>query len=210
MSQAKAKFDKTISRCNEMVSIYQKLKNDEGEDGNTSQDILRGAIVLAVAAFDSYATDCFAEFFVHYIKKYGVDSSLEKLLEQAGFTVKFALELINSERPYRKIRTLIDHYYYKYTTQRLTVIDDLFKQYHIQGLTKNAAKKAGRNPEKLLKSVEKIIERRHSIVHDGDYNDHNRIRNVTEADVKRITDLKTLVVNMDYIVENRMNPQRAQ
>ena len=104
---------------------------------------------------------------------------------------------------------MIDHFYYKYTTQRLNVIDDLFKQYHIQGLTKNAAKRSGRNSETLLNSVNKIIERRHSIVHDGDYNDHNHIRNVTKTDVKRIKDLKLLVDNMDYIIENRMNPPKV-
>lgn len=209
MTQAKQKFDKTINRCDEMVTLYNRLKENEENDGSVSQDTLRGAIVLAVAAFDAYATDCFSENFVSYIKKYGIDDSLEELLKQAGFTVKFALELIHSDRPYRKIRTLIDHFYYKYTTQRLNVIDDLFKQYHIQGLTKNAAKRSGRNSETLLNYVNKIIERRHSIVHDGDYNDHNHIRNVTKTDVKRIKDLKLLVDNMDYIIENRMNPPKV-
>ena len=86
------------------------------------------------------------------------------------------------------------------------MIDDLFKQYHIKGLTKRAAQRSGRKPETLLKSVEKIIERRHSIVHDGDYNDHNRIRQVTQADINRINDLKILVDNMEYIINNRMHP----
>ena len=136
MSNAKAKFDKTFNRCNAMIQLYNELKETTDETENIPQDILRGAIVLAVAAFDAYATDCFSEYFVIYIKKYGVDSSLEKLLGNAGFTVKFALELINSERPYRKMRTLIEKYYYKYTTQQLKVIDELFRQYHIKDITK--------------------------------------------------------------------------
>lgn len=206
MSIAKEKFDRTYNRCKEMIELYKNLKENCNADFNISQDMLRGAIVLSVAAFDAYATDCFSEHFVFYIKKYGIDESLEKLLINAGFTVKFALELIDSERPYRKIRTLVDKYYYKYTTQRLNVIDDLFKQYHILGLTKNAAQRSGRNRDSLLKSVEKIIERRHSIVHDGDYNDHNKIRQVTNADIKKIEDLKILVDNMEFIINNRMNP----
>lgn len=206
MSNAKIKFDKTYNRCNEMIQLYNELKANAEENDNISQDILRGSIVLAVAAFDAYATDCFSEYFVTYIKKYGIDDSLEELLGKAGFTVKFALELINSERPYRKIRTLIDKYYYKYTTQKLVVIDELFKQYHIMGLTKNAARRSGKNVDRLLKSVDKIIERRHSIVHDGDYNDKNRIKTVSSTDLKRIQDLKILVDNMDYIIENRINP----
>ena len=46
----------------------------------------------------------------------------------------------------------------------------------------------------------------HSIVHDGDYNDKNRIKTVSSTDLKRIQDLKILVDNMDYIIENRINP----
>ncbi len=206
MSNAKAKFDKTFNRCNAMIQLYNELKETTDETENIPQDILRGAIVLAVAAFDAYATDCFSEYFVIYIKKYGVDSSLEKLLGNAGFTVKFALELINSERPYRKMRTLIEKYYYKYTTQQLKVIDELFRQYHIKDITKKAAQRSGKNEDRLLGSVEKIIERRHNIVHDGDYNDQNRIKSVSKTDLNRIYDLRLLVENMDYIIENRINP----
>lgn len=205
MSNAKKKFDKTYNRCNEMISLYYELKANAKEHETVSQDILRGAIVLAVAAFDSYATDCFSEHFVAYIKKYNVDKSLEELLGQAGFTIKFALELINSDRPYRKIRTLIERYYYKYTTQKLAVIDDLFRQYHLDNLTKNAAKRSGKNPERLLSSINKIIERRHSIVHDGDYNDHNKIKNVSNTDLNRIQDLKILVDNMEHIINSKLN-----
>lgn len=82
MTQAKQKFDKTINRCDEMVTLYNRLKENEENDGSVSQDTLRGAIVLAVAAFDAYATDCFSENFVSYIKKYGIDDSLEELLKQ--------------------------------------------------------------------------------------------------------------------------------
>jgi len=162
-----------------------------------SQDILRSSIVLAVAAFDAYATDCFSEKFITYIKKKSVDSTLIELLEKAGFNIEFALQLINSERPYRKIRTLIDQYYSAYTTQRLCVIDELFLQYHIKQLTCNAAKRSGKKT--LLSSVEKIIERRHCIVHNGDYNEFDRIKNVYEGDLKRIDDLCILVANMDDI-----------
>lgn len=94
MTQAKAKFDRTISRCKEQIKIYNKLK--ELKEKNTdldiavSQDILRGAIVLAVAAFDAYATDCFSEKFVTYIKRRNVDESLIKLLDKAGFNIEFS------------------------------------------------------------------------------------------------------------------------
>lgn len=115
--------------------------------------------------------------------------------------IYFFLELIKADRPYRKIRTLIDRYYAKYTTQRLCVIDKLFLQYRIKNITKRAADKSGKKT--LLSSVEKIIERRHSIVHDGDYNDFKKIKQVKDGDIKRIKDLKVLVDNMDEIIESK-------
>ena len=53
-----------------------------------------------------------------------------------------------------------------------------------------AAKKSGKNVDRLLGSVNKIIERRHNIVHDGDYNIHGKINPVRETDINRISDLK--------------------
>ena len=205
MTNAKKKFDKTISRCKEQIQLYEHLKIIQEEhpeiDIAVSQDILRGAIVLSVATFDAYATDCFCEMFIPYIKKRGVDESLIELMEKAGFDIKFAIELIESERPYRKIRTLIERYYATYTTQRLQVIDELFVQFHIKKITENAAQKSGRKT--LLRSVEKIIQRRHYIVHDGDYNEFNRIKNVVSGDLKRIDDLTVLVSNMEDIIQNK-------
>jgi hypothetical protein len=205
MTNAKVKFDKTIDRCKELIRTHTELKkaHENGLDAFPSQDILRAAIVLAVAAFDAYATDCFAEKFVVYIKRNKIDDSLEKLLLDSGFTVKFSLELLDTDRPYRKIRTLIDRHYAKYTTQKLNVVDGLFLQYRIKSITKNAAKKSGKNVDRILGSVNKIIDRRHSIVHDGDYDEFSRIKSVTSADIRRIGDLKILVDNMDLIVENR-------
>jgi len=206
MTKAKKQFDKSIKRCEELLKLDANIKSAQSAgklDVQPSNDVLRAAIVIAVAAFDAYATDCFAEKFVVYIKHNSVDGSLEKLLLDSGFTIKFALSLLDSDRPYRKIRTLINRYYAKYTTQKLGVIDELFLQYHIKDITKNAAKRSGKNVDRLLGSVNKIIERRHNIVHDGDYNIHGKIKPVRETDISRISDLKILVDNMDYIIENR-------
>lgn len=208
MTNAKKKFDKTITRCEELIETYKEIKQQHEQENcniviQPSQDILRASIVLAVAAFDAYATDCFSEKFIVYIKKHNIDDSMEKLLAESGFSIKFSLELLNSDRPYRKIRTLIDRHYSKYTTQKLDVIDELFLQYRIKKITSNAAKKSGKNEKRLLGSVNKIIERRHSIVHDGDYNEHSRIKPVYESDVARIEDLKLLVEKLDEIIENK-------
>lgn len=159
--------------------------------------------MLAVSALDAYVTDVFSEKLVKYLKKYSPDESLIELLNDAGLDTKEALKLINMVRPYRRIRTLIEKHYSAYTTQRFNVIDELFLPYRLKNLTDNCQSKSGRKT--LKSSVGKLISRRHNIAHDGDYNSHGRLRNISDATIERqIKDLRIFVKCMDEIVCNRI------
>ena len=200
-SKSLEKFTKTIKRCETLVNTYIDLKerSERDEISSPTKDIVRGAVVLAVSALDAYVTDVFAEKLVPYIKTYNPDDSLIKLLSEAGLNTKEALVLIRMDRPYRRIRTLIEKYYSKYTTQKFEVIDKLFLQYHLKNITQNAANKSGK--ALIKRSVEILIERRHDIAHNGDYNNHGRINDISEISVlRRINDLNTLVTMMDEII----------
>ena len=137
---------------------------------------MRGAVVLAVAALDAYVTDVFAEKLVAYLKKYKPDNSLVELLAEAGLDTREALNLITMERPYRRIRTLVQSYYNTYTTQKFDVIDEIFLPFRIKDITKNAEAKTKRKI--LKKSVGTLVQRRHEIAHSGDYNGHGRLGNL--------------------------------
>ncbi|HEU0189111.1 MAG TPA: HEPN domain-containing protein [Gallionella sp.] len=200
-----AKFKKTITRCDDLVSTYETLhqQHQQNQGGSAPKDIVRAALVFAVAALDAYATDAFAEKLVPYLKKYKPDQSLVDLLHQAGLDTKEALILITMERPLRRIRTLINNHYSTYTTQRFDVIDQLFLPYRLKNITQNAEAKSGK---KLLKaSVEKLITRRHEIAHDGDYNAHGNIKDIDSDQIKkRISHLEILVTNIDEILCSRI------
>lgn len=204
-SKAYLKFDKTLKRCESLVKTYEDLKTDGKLKGlqSPSKDIIRGAVVLSVSALDAYVTDVFSEKLVPYLKKHTPDDSMIDLLSTAGLDTREALKLINMERPYRRIRTLINKHYSKYTTQKFNVIDELFLQYRIKKITDNAAKT---KKARLKRSVEKLIERRHEIAHNGDYNSHGRINSINEKIIKsRINDLELFVLSMDEIICNRIN-----
>lgn len=211
MTNAKKKFDQTIVRCEKLVHDFSEIKQayeNEQVTFEPSQDLLRAAIVLSVAAFDAYATDCFAEKFVDYVKRFGTNDEIETMLTKAGFDIKFSLELLSAKRPYRRIRTLIDHYYSNYVTEKLDVIDKLYEMYCIRQFTHNAANRSGKDPQRLLSSVQKLVNRRHSIAHDSDYNEHGKLKRVNAMDTNRINDLKLLVDNMDAIIENKFSRSR--
>lgn len=116
-SNAYAKFLKTIHRCERMVGEYEALHqlaialNARGDGFLTpSKDIVRGAVVLGVAALDAYVTDVFTEKLVKYLKRYTPSDSLVQLLNEAGLDTRMTLKLITMDRPYRGVRTLIDRY----------------------------------------------------------------------------------------------------
>ncbi|EGG94365.1 hypothetical protein IMCC1989_37 [gamma proteobacterium IMCC1989] len=205
-SKAHEKFIKTIRRCESLVESYKKLQiinQEDSVDVPMPKDIIRGAVVLAVAALDTYVTDVFSEKLVPYLKKFNPTKDLIDLLYASGLDTKEALNLLTMERPYRRIRTLIESYYASYTTQKFDVIDKIFKPYSLTQITENAAKLSGR--KSIKKSVEKLVERRHQIAHSGDYSSHGRIIEIDEDQIaKRIDHLELLVNNIDKILCNRI------
>ena len=80
--------------------------------------------------------------------------------------------------------------------------------YCIRQFTHNAANRSGKDPQRLLSSVQKLVNRRHSIAHDSDYNEHGKLKRVNAMDTNRINDLKLLVDNMDAIIENKFSRSR--
>ncbi|CEP34099.1 MULTISPECIES: HEPN domain-containing protein [unclassified Halomonas] len=205
-SNAHSKFIKTIKRCESLVDAYKQLQAIDQANGvaiPTPKDIVRGAVVLSVAALDTYVTDAFSEKLVPYLQRYKPDDELIDLLYKSGLDTKEALVLLSMERPYRRIRTLIENYYGSYTTQKFDVIDQIFKPYRLANITENAARKSLK--PSIKKSVGKLVERRHQIAHAGDYNRHGRIIDIDEDQIaKRIEHLELLVTNMDEILCNRV------
>ena len=207
-SKSLVKFKKTIQRCKNLVACYKLLNEQHKADTTITPpaptDIVRGAVVLAVASLDAYVTDVFAEKLVPYLKKYTPDQSLIELLCSSGLDTKEALKLIKMERPYRRVRTLIQNKYQTYTTQKCEVIDNLFANYRLGNITSNAAKKSGKPSVKA--SVTKLVKRRHEIVHAGDYNSHHRLVIICDEQItKRINDVDKLVFHMDQIICNRIS-----
>jgi hypothetical protein len=205
-SKAYAKFTKSIKRCEELARTYTILAEARKQNQKipAPKDIVRASATLSVAALDAYITDVFTEYLVPYLKKYKTDASLINLLSDAGLDTKEALNLLSMDRPYRRIRTLVSKYYSSYTTQRFDVIDKLFLPYRLNKITDNAQKMSGR--KSLKSSVQKLISRRHEIVHAGDYNSHGKINNINEKQIEtRIKDLEMLVNNIDTIIANRMS-----
>ena len=164
-----------------------------------ADDVLRGAVVLSVAAMDAYFTRRFAELLVPFLKKKGPNAKLIRMLEIAGLNTAVALELAVMERPYRRIRSLVQRYLSTYTTQRFQAIDELFLALGVKDLSKNAQGMAHRKT--LLRRVELLVERRHQIVHEGDNSQNGKLNHIdANESIGRLQDLMVYVEKADTLI----------
>lgn len=155
--------------------------------------------MTAVAAMDAFFTRRFAELLVPFLKKNGANARLTTLLQAAGLDTHVALELAVMDRPYRRIRSLVQQHLSTYTTQRFHAIDELFLGLGVKDLSKHAQGLIKR--KRLLRSVELLVERRHLIVHEGDIAQNGGLNVVDAAELsRRLADVRTYVIHADSLI----------
>lgn len=198
-SKALTAFLSAQQRALEMSQHHHELANHADGKHKCADDVLRAAIVLSVAAMDGYFTRRFSELLVPYLKRNGPNEKLIQLLEAAGLTTAVALELAAMDRPYRRVRALVQRHLATYTTQRFRAIDELFLALGVKDLSKHAQGMAKKT--RLLRSVELLVERRHQIVHDGDMSTHGKLLPIDPKEIiKRQGDLLTYVGQADALI----------
>lgn len=191
-------FSETIERSKSLLDMV-----DHDEEIANRDDIIRCAVVIAIAAFDRYFTSKFCDVLVPHLKKSPkLSGELIARLEQAGLNTEFALQLVVSKRPFRKIRTIVQNSLSRMTTQRSSAIDELFVSMGLKCLTKNAQARARRR--NLKTRIQKLVDMRNEIAHEAHVNAHGNVKQVASDDVRsRITDVEIFVQNCDAIIDNK-------
>ena len=202
LSKSYEKFELTIQRGLNLMSMQRAVEKafvKESTDKVDPGDLTRAAVVLSVAAMDSYFTDIFTELFIPFLKKKGPTQGICEILTEAGMTTKVALELLAMERPYRRIRTIVEQYFERHTTQRVEAIDTLFLAYGLKNFSHNVQKLKRR--KKLLRSVGIVVERRNDIAHEGDFNAHRKLNPINYREMrKRIMDIVSYVAGAEELL----------
>jgi len=204
-SKSYLKFEQVILRSLNLVSLHDTLKEHLGasDPSLNFSDLLRAAVVVAVAAMDAYFTDVFTERLVPFLKKKGATKGLTDLLKDAGMDVEMALQLLSMQRPFRRIRTLVEAHLGQHVTQRTKAINELFEAYGIPGICENVERELKR--KRLLREIEILVERRHAIAHDGDLDSHGKLADLNGTWVRnRILDLQKFVATTDEILQNQL------
>jgi hypothetical protein len=202
-------FDRGISMIEGSVALYDMFKNEgiddfpeSYNDAATFSDMGRSGLVIAVGAMDAYFTDRFCENLISHLKKDQPSRKLVALLEKAGIDVISCLKMFSMDRPFRRIRNLLDDYVETLVTQRFEAIDELYKCYSIPSLAKGVEIRTGRTT--LLKSIKVAIQRRHQIVHRGDLNSHKKLVKFDANEMlKRLRLMRIFVMAADELLDER-------
>lgn len=199
---AKERFDQMLKRCSALLEF--QCKPDIQED--IREDILRSVVVYLVSALDAYASDRFMENFTRHIQSHKLSKVEVELLEKSGVTVAVALELMSkrTKRPYGKIRTYVENHFSKMSMQSFNSINSLYKYLGLEHIVEDAIKKADRKT--LPVKINAMLKRRHSIVHEGDYDGNHKLRTINFTDVNKWFNATSMLVeSMDSIVEQCVN-----
>ena len=192
-------FKSTAARARGFVALHGSLSAEQRAAMPDHRDLLRAGVVFAVAGMDAYFTDRFAESLVRFLKSRGPTADLTKLLAQAGLDTRAALEMLSMQRPYRRVRTLLEWHLSRKTTQKQDVIDKLFRVYGVPDLCANAQRHAKK--KELLAVVDDAVLRRHSIVHSGDLNAHDKAQPIDDARASRyIQTIELFVTSAEYVI----------
>ena len=203
-SKAFDNFNKSILRCLALMSLYFELQKKTITTPNFRlSDIVRSAIVLSVSSMDSYFTSRFEEMLIPFLRTNNPTPKLISVLSDAGLDTEQALIMVAMKRPYRRIRTLVGWHMDKYVTQRFHKIDDLFLAFGYKNFCENVQRSVHR--KNLLRRIEILVERRHDIVHEGDLNQHGRLRKVDVVETyRRIKDLFIFIKSAEQILSERL------
>ena len=212
-SKAHKKFEDIYLRGYSMLYASQRLfeqwkKSDDDEapkrynDSIALSDMGRSGVVIAVGAMDTYFTDRFCENFVPFLKKNKPTKKLIELIENAGLDVASCLQMFAMERPFRRVRNILDDHLQNIVTQKIEAIDGLYKCYSIPSLSNGIEKRTKRTT--LLPSIKIVVNRRHRIVHAGDLNSHGKISSFNPKEMeKRLRHMALFVKTADEILDDR-------
>lgn len=179
-----------------LVNLHMDLHREDTGSHPCSADVLRGAVALGVASMDAYFTRRFAELLAPFRKRNCPNQRLIELLSSAGLDTEAALELAVTDRPFRRVRALVQRHLSDYTTQQFPAINEFFLALGFKDLSKHAQGLAHRKT--LLRSVELLVERRHNIVHEGDIGHNGNLGRIDSSEtVKR---MRVFVSNAEVLI----------
>ncbi len=187
-TSALRRFQSTMDRCKSILALHNH------NPSCPESELLRLVVVLAVSGFDMYAADRFAEAFIPFVKGRNLTSKDDEFFTEIGLNVRGAIEIMKSspKRPLRGIRRVVDEYLSHKAMQSEKGINKLYRFYGFtQFLDDVFAPKKRRQriktgrKTKIAKDFTDMVQRRHQIVHNADYDGKYHVQPIEVKTVER-------------------------
>ena len=185
-------FDASMTRSKRMMIVAES-------SGDAADDVARGALVIAVAAYDHYFTSKFCDVLNSYLKNNQPNKELINLLDRAGLRTEAALEIAVMKRPFRRIRALLSLSLGEKTTNRTKAIDNLFAAIDLPGISGRVEKNLSR--KNICKRINKLVDIRNEISHSAHLNSHGKPKAIDRADIlARINEIELFVSECELVI----------
>lgn len=208
-------YEQIIHRARGMLelAICYETMLDTGKIAETEQikvsDLGRASIVLGVSSMDTYFTRKFAEVLVPFMKTHDATQDLISILSKAGLDTAGALQLLKMQRPYGRVRTIVESYLDRKAAQRFEVIDGLFLCFGLTRFCDNVQRLS--EHKHTLSRIKRLVKRRHAIVHEGDVDSRGRLRPLALKTLElQMVELTRFVWHAESHINSALNMPRWQ
>jgi|GEM_PF-1765696 len=200
-------FQQTIERAKKLIEIHKNL-SPHGKPKAEHADILRSAVVISVSAMDGYFHEKIPENVARLVRaKKGRQlpgKLVQTIKEQA--THDKLIEILFEERPTAHITSMIRKSMKDRTYQDPSKIDEIIKILGLDDVWFKLSQKLKTSKDKSKSLVQGYVNRRHQIVHRGDYGQSmktkNKLKNISRRyTVRCVNDISRFIKAIDQLVE---------
>lgn len=167
---AETPFEQTIGRAEGLLALHRRLHGRQARPEKGLSDLLRAALVLAVAGLDAHMVDLIVRSVPHLARKgeLGVD-----VANWVKGNAEETVACLGADDPHAALADLARSHLGDQTFQRAAMIEGVLQGALGCGPPWEAAGRrlSERKPwseEKVKKTLNEYVERRHRIAHDGD------------------------------------------
>jgi len=174
-------FVATMNRATTLYNLHSS--GTAGRPRREKEDILRAAVMMAMAGVDCYFHDKVLERLTPYLKARqgrGLPGDFIELLRKKG-GVTTLMEILYARRPHRRLHTLVKKAQADLTFQKPDKIERGLKMIGISDFWYKVARRMGRRASKdwVRRKLAQYGARRDKIAHEADRESRGRTRPIT-------------------------------
>jgi len=179
-------FQATLERAQTLFDLHSS--GTAGRPKKEKEDILRAAVMLAIAGVDSYFHDKILERLTPFLKACkgkNLPGSLVQLIEKNGGAKKL-LAILYEERPHRHIHTIVKRAQADLTFQKPDRVEGALKLLGISDFWYRTARKLGRgaSKESAKRQLGQYAARRDKIAHEADRTSGGKLNKISRPYVR--------------------------